>query len=214
MIARHLATLPSTGVADARAVDVRPQFPSAIVRETVTRGREPSSQTALTFFADTDLDDMEMSRARAAAAVLQTRLTAVLREELGATYSVTVTYADMAPQRGYGTMSVRFGSAPEASERLTTRVLGEVERLRTDGPSAAELQTVKATMSRALPAALRQNAFWTANLQMSHLTGRDPARIPMVTAHVEALSAEAVRDAARKDMSLERYTVVTLLPEV
>ena len=214
MVTRHLATLPSTGVAAARAADIRPQFPSSIVRETVTRGREPSGQTALTFFADTGLDDVEIFRARAAAAVLQTRLLAVLREELSATYSVAVTYADLAPQRGYGTISVRFGSAPGAAERLTTRVLGEVDRLRMDGPSAPELQAVKATMSRTLPAALRQNAYWVANLQMSQLLGGDPARIPMVIGIVDALSAESVRDAARKYMPLDRYTVVTLIPEL
>ena len=76
MVTRHLAPLSSTGVAAARAADIGPQFPSSIVRETVTRGREPSSQTALTFFADTGLDDVEIFRARAAAAVLQTRLLA------------------------------------------------------------------------------------------------------------------------------------------
>jgi zinc protease len=212
LVARHLATLPSTGVADARAVDLRPVFPASIVRETVTRGREPRSQTALTFFADTGLDDVEISRARAAAAVLQTRLTAVLREELGAIYSVAVNYADMAPQRGYGTMAVRFGSAPEASERLTTLVLTEVERLRTEGPTSLELQAAKATMSRTLTMTLQQNAHWMTNLQMAHLLGRDPARIPMVTGIVDALTAESVRDASRKYMALDRYTVVTLMP--
>ena len=92
---------------------------------------------------------------------------------------------------------MRFGSAPETAERLTTRVLGEVDRLRTDGPSAPELQAVEATMSRTLPAALRQNAYWVANLQMSQLLGRDPARIPMVIGIVDALSTESVRAAAR-----------------
>jgi zinc protease len=110
-------------------------------------------------------------------------------------------------------MSVRFGSAPEASERLTSRVLAEVERLRTDGPSAAELQAAKATMSRALTMALGQNAYWMANLQMSHLLGADPARIPKVIDMVEALSTDSIRDAARRYIPLDRYTVVTLMPE-
>jgi hypothetical protein len=48
---------------------------------------------------------------------------------------------------------------------------------------------------------------------MSYLLGRDPARIALVTGFVEALTAESVRDAARKYMPLDRYTVVTLMPE-
>ena len=59
-------------------------------RETVNKGQEPRSQTAITFFSDTGLDELESHRLRAATTVLQMRLRDVLREELGGTYSVSV----------------------------------------------------------------------------------------------------------------------------
>ena len=73
------------------------------------KGREPASQTVMSFFADTNLDGLEMHRARAAASLLGIRLRDILREELGGTYSVGVSYQNTLPLKGYGAMTVQFG---------------------------------------------------------------------------------------------------------
>ena len=73
--------------------------------------------------------------------MLQTRLRDILREELGGTYSVGVGYSNTSPQPGYGTTTVQFGSSPENVEKLTTAVMTEIDRLRRDGPSAADVRS-------------------------------------------------------------------------
>ena len=92
-----------------------------VVRETVTKGQEPRSQTVMTFFADTGLDELETHRVQAATSVLEMRLRDILREQLGGTYSVGVGYSNTSPQPGYGTTSVQFGSSPENVEKLHRR---------------------------------------------------------------------------------------------
>ena len=213
LLTAYLASLPSTGTSDAQIRDVGLTFPASVQRDSVRKGQEPRSQTAITFFADTGLDEMESHRLRAATSVLQMRLRDVLREELGGTYSVGVGYSDTAPQPGFGTTSVQFGSSPENADKLTKVVMAELDKLRREGPSDSEVQIVKETEKRELETALKQNGYWLNSLQAVHLLGRDPLRILQRTERAESLSKENIHAAFRKYFPPERHTVVTLMPE-
>jgi zinc protease len=213
LVETYLASLPSTGRAEAQARDLHLQFPQAIVRETVRKGQEPRSQTAIAFFSDPGLDEIESHRLRAGTSVLQMRLRDLLREELSGTYSVGVSYADTAPYPGYGTTTVQFGSSPENAERLTNVVLAEIDRIRREGPADADVQSVKESEKRELETAQRQNGYWLNSLQGMHMLGRDPRRILQRIERADSLTRENIQDALRKYVSPDRYTVVTLMPE-
>lgn len=213
LLAAYLGSLPSTGTPDARLGNMRLQFPPAVVRETVVKGQEPRSQTVITFFADAGHDELESHRVRAAAAVLEARLRDILREQLGGTYSVTVGYSDTQPQPSYGTVSIQFGSAPENVDRLVAAVMAEVDRLRRDGPSAADVQAVKEAEKKALEESFRQNQYWLSSLQTMHLLQRDPLRILARMERAESLSPENIHAAFRRYFPADRHTVVTLVPE-
>jgi zinc protease len=213
LIASYLGALPSTGVASSRSVDLKFQFPPTVVRETVTKGREPRSQSVVTFFSDTGLEELETHRLQAATEVIQMRLRDILREQLGGTYSVGVNYSNTSPEPGYGTTSVQFASAPENVASMLDAVMREIERLRREGPSATDVQAVKEAEKNELQTALRQNPYWLNVLQAMHVLGRDPRRIPLRAERTEQLTAENIRAAMLKYISAERYTVVTLTPE-
>jgi zinc protease len=213
LIARYLGSLPSTGAPTGKLGDLRLQFPQTIQRETVNKGQEPRSQTSITFFADTGLDEMETYRLRAATTIFEMRLRDILREQLGGTYSVSVGYSDTAPQPGYGTTSVQFGSAPENVSKLTDAVMTELDRLKSEGPDDADVQIVKETEKRDLETSFKQNGFWLNSLQAAHLLGRDPRRIAQRLERTESLTKDNIHDALRKYFPQNRYTVVTLMPE-
>jgi zinc protease len=189
------------------------QFPAAVQRETVNKGREPRSQTVISFFADTRLDELEVHRLRAATSVLENRLRDILREDMGGTYSVGVGYSDTTPDPGYGTTVVQFGSAPENVDKLTTAVMTELDRLRRDGPSAADVDKVKQAEKNDLQTSMRQNGYWLNSLQTAHLLGRDPRRIAQRIDRAESLNVANVHEAFKKYFPIDRYTVVTLMPE-
>ena len=213
LLQTYLASLPSKGAADSKTKELHLQFPPAVQRETVTKGREPRSQTVISFFADTKLEELEVHRLRAATSLLENRLRDILREELGGTYSVGVGYSDTSPEPGYGTTSVQFGSSPENVEKLTKAVMTELERLRRDGPSAADVDKVKQAEKNDLQTALRQNGYWLNSLQTAHLLGRDARRIPLRIERTESLTVENVHAAFSKYFPIDRYAVVTLMPE-
>ena len=64
LLATYIGALPSTGKPTSKRGDLRMQFPTTVVKEAVNRGQEPRSQTAITFFADTGIDEMEDHRLR------------------------------------------------------------------------------------------------------------------------------------------------------
>jgi zinc protease len=214
LIEQYLGSLPSSGKADARQGEMRLDFPRAVVRETVAKGQEPRSQTIITFFADTGLEELETHRLQAATEVLEMRLRDILREQLGGTYSVGVSYSNTSPQPGYGVTSVQFGSAPENVASLTAAVMTEIDRLRREGPSAEDVRAVKEAEKNDLQTALRQNGYWLNSLQSLHVLGRDARRILQRGERADSLTQENIHAALRKYFPNERHTEVTLMPEV
>jgi zinc protease len=209
----YLASLPSTGRSESQGRDMDLQFPRMVLRETVRKGQEPRSQTAIMFFSNTGLDELETHRLRAGANILQMRLRDVLREELGGTYSVGVAYADTSPQPGYGTTTVQFGSSPDNAQRLTDVVMAEVDKLRRDGPTDIEVNVARETEKREIETSLRQNGYWLNSLQAMHLLERDPRGILRRIERADSLTSDNIHAVVRKYFPQDRYAVVTLMPE-
>src|SRR5262249_58097656 len=119
LLARYLGALPSTGKATSHFQDRGLRFPETVKKAEVHKGREPRSTTTLTFFADAGGGESERQTALATAGVLRNRLRGLLREEMSGTYGVSVSYSDVRPVPGYGTLTVSFGSSPENAAQLT-----------------------------------------------------------------------------------------------
>jgi zinc protease len=213
LLEKWLAPLPSTGPRRTTFKDLGLTFPTGIQRAEVKKGKEPASQTVMAFFADTGLDEMEMHRARAAATLVGIRLRDILREQLGGTYGVNVSYGNVIPQKGYGAINVQFGSAPDRVEALQKAVVDEVTRLRTEGPSAADLQRVQELERRELETNGRQNAYWIGSLQTVHQLGWNAASIARRVERTNALTVPILHETIKKYLPLDRYVVVTLKPE-
>jgi zinc protease len=213
LLSKYLGGLPSKNTSDSQAGALKLQFPQAVTRETVTKGREPRSQTVISFFADASADEFEAHRLRAATGVLEARLRDILREELGGTYSVSVGYGDTLPETGYGTTTVQFGSSPENVQKLTDAVMKEVDRLRREGPSETDVKAVKEAEKNDLQESYKSNDFWLGSLQTAAILNRDPKRIALRLERADSLTPDNVHAAFQKYFPADRYTVVTLAPE-
>jgi zinc protease len=213
LLAKYIGSLPSRGAPDSQAGALRLQFPAEVKREIVSKGREPRSQTVISFFADASADEIETHRLRAATTVLENKLRDILREELGGTYSVGAGYSDILPETGYGTTTVQFGSSPENVQKLTDAVMKEVERLRRDGPSEADVKAVKETEKNDLQESYKTNGFWLGSLQTAAILNRDPKRIALRIERADSLTVENIHAAFKKYFPADRHTIVTLMPE-
>ena len=212
LIEQYIAALPSTG---KRASDDEPlgfRFPGKVETITVERGKEPRSETVLTFFAGTGGDEQEESLAEAAASLLQIRLRDILREDLGGTYSVGASYSNTMPDPSYATTSVRFGSSPDNASKLSAEVLTEIRRLAAEGPTAEDAAKVREQARRELEVAERQNGYWTSALTDAVVNGRDAAAIATRAARIDRLTPELLKSAYERYFPVSRYTHATLLP--
>jgi zinc protease len=212
LLARYVGTLPSTGRRTSQVRDVGLRFPDHVERARVTRGREPRSQAVISFFADPPPDPAEQERVAAATDVLEIALRDVLREQLGQTYSVSVNLSQQLPLRGAGYIAVGFGANPANLDGMIARVLQEVERLQTDGPTPDLTTRAKEAARRTHETALRQNGYWTRSLQAAHFLGYDPRAVLERSERIAAVTPAALRDVFGRYFPRDRRTVVTLVP--
>ena len=214
LVTKYVGSLPSTGKRTSTFKDVGLQFPAAIERAAVVKGKEPRMQTVLSFFADPPIEENEQTRVEAATEVLEISLRDILREELGETYGVSVGLSQPLPQRGGGHIAVRFTSAPENAKRMTERVMQEVERLQREGPSEDLTNRAKEAARRTHETSLRENGWWLGRLQSARLLGRDPiVAVLKRLDRIDAVSPAVLHETFKKYFPRDRYTLVTLEPE-
>jgi zinc protease len=213
LVARYIGSLPATGETTAAVRDVGLAFPRDIVRERVLRGQEPRARTVVSFYAEPPLEEHEQSRVEAAADVLQITLRDILREELGETYGVSVGLVQQLPQRGAGRIAVSFGGAPDRIDGMVNRVMQEVKRLQQEGPSDDLTTRAKETARRTWQTAQRQNGYWLGRLQSAKLLDRDPHLILTREERIDAITPQNLHEMFKQYFPLDRYTVVTLVPE-
>ncbi|HVL66157.1 MAG TPA: insulinase family protein [Vicinamibacterales bacterium] len=214
LVARYVGSLPSKGTPAGKARDVGLKFPATIERATVQKGREPKASTHISFFADPPQDPVEITRLTTATEVLEIALRDLLREELGETYTVGVDFSQETFQRGGGHVSVTFSAAPENLAKMTDRVMQEVQRLQKEGPGDDLTNRAKESARREHETGMKQNGYWLSRIQAAKLLGRDPvAHVLEREQRIRAVTPADVREMFVRYFPMDRYTIVTLLPE-
>ncbi len=187
--------------------------PKGVVERTVKKGIEPKSQTQIVFtgpFQYTPENRLAMS---ALSQVLNIRLREQLREEMGGTYGVSVNASPSRIPRQEYSFGIGFGAAPERMDSLAHEVFVQIDSLKRLGPSAKDLEKVKETQVRSYETNLKQNGYWLSQLAFCDQNGEDPHNILAYRQRVDDLTAEIVRDAARRYLNEKNYVRVTLVPE-
>jgi zinc protease len=213
LLQRYVGGLPSTGRKTAEFKDMGLRFPSSVQKAEVVKGQEPRSQTLISFFADPPFEPNEQERVIAATTILETVLRDSLREDLGQTYTVSVGLQQSPPERGDGYIAVSFGAAPENIQGMADRVFAEVKKLQADGPSQDLVSKAKEAARRDYETALKQNNYWMARLTTVHLIGGNPSDIPTRIPRIEALTVPVIQETFKKYFPMDRYTIVTLMPQ-
>ena len=214
LVARYVGSLPSTGKAASSVKDVGLKFPAAIERVTVNKGREPKVTTRISYFADPPQDANIVTRLSSAADVLEIALRDILREELGETYTVGVGFQQETFQRGGGHVAISFTAAPENLQRMTERVMQEVQRMQKDGPTEDLVNRARETALREHETGMKQNGYWLSRLQAAKLLDRDPIEHMLGReSRIKAVNVANVKEMSVTYFPMDRYTIVTLAPE-
>lgn len=211
-VERYLASLPSLRRKETWK-DVGVKTPPGIVEKRVERGIEPKSQTAIVFSGPFAFDQKERVAIRAMTEILRTRLSETIREELGGTYSIGANYGfQKIPTADYS-ITIQFGSDPQRTDELVKRVLQEVERLKTEGPTEKQVNDEKEALIREFETNSKQNGYLLNQISLRYLHGEDPAGIWNVTDFYRKLDGATIQQAAKLYLNTNRYVKVMLFPE-
>lgn len=207
----YLASLPSSGVREERRdPGIRP--PGGVVRRTVRRGVEPKARTALVFTGPAEFSREATADMSGLAEALELRLRERLREDLGGTYSVSVSGGVARDPYPRYSLTVSFGSAPERVDELTGVVFAVMDSVRASGPSQGDVDKVREASRRSRETSLRENDYWMGQLMGYDRMGWDVRMIDDEPLSM-ALTVNRIRDAARRYLDRSRYVQVSLVPE-
>ncbi len=212
LLATYLGSLPTPDIPTAyRDVGLRPV--KGVIKRAVHSGSEPKSTVSLTFTGDATFSDAEQMRLQALVEVLNIRIIEVLREKLSLIYGGSASASlGRIPYESYS-LSVTLPTGPENVDKVIAATFEEFERIKREGPAAADLAKVKQNWIQNHRRALRENGYWLGRLQSALLDGTDPAAILTHEERVQALQANEVQDAAKRYLNTGNYVQVVLYPE-
>jgi zinc protease len=98
-------------------------------------------------------------------------------------------------------------------DTLRAAVFRELERIKRDGPTPEEIETVREIQRRGEETDVKKNDFWLTALASAARYGQDPRLILRRSELRASLTPTLVRDIARKYVNESRYVQVRLLPE-
>ncbi|KQQ88981.1 pitrilysin family protein [Massilia sp. Leaf139] len=212
LLATYLGSLPTPDIPTAWCdVGLRPV--KGVVKRAVHSGTEPKSTVSLTFTGEAPFSEAEQMRLQALVEVLNIRIIEVLREELSLIYGGSAGGQLGRIPYGNYTLSVTLPTGPENVDKVLKATFDEFERLKREGPTAADLAKVKQNWIQNHRKALRENGYWLGRIQSALLDGTDPAAILTHEERVNAMSAAQVQEAARRYLNTENYVQVVLYPE-
>jgi len=214
LVEKYLASLPSTGRKETwKDRNVVP--PTSIVERRVEKGLEPQSHTRITFTGPFTYTQQERIAIRAAAAVLQTRLREILREEMGGTYSVAAQASYEKYPKPVYSFVVDFGSSPARTDELVKRVFAEIEAFKASGPTAQQLADAKEAFIREHETNIKDNDYLLSQISTKYEYGEE-GEIGVLfdlASWYQKLTVSAVQDAATRYLNTNRYVKVSLFPE-
>ena len=211
LVQRYLASLPSIGrEEEGRDVGIRP--PTGVVRRVVRAGTEPQSQTYISFTGPFEYSETESHVLASMGEVLQNRLRERLREALGGTYNVSVSAGGGREEPATYNVTIRFGSAPDRADELAAAIMADIAALQNDGPTVQEVEEVREAQRRSRELALKQNPFWVGSLSAAYQYDEDPRDILREGQRIDALTVDAIMNAARRYIDVSNYVHITLLP--
>ena len=186
---------------------------TGVIEKQVRKGIEPKSQAAIVFNGPFEYNQSERVAIRAMTEVLQTRLLETIREDLGGTYSITAnqTYAKI-PNQEYS-ITIEFGCDPKRLDELVKRVLEEVDKLKTSGPTEKQVNDEREALLREFEANTKLNSYLLGQILLKYQYGEDSAGLWLIPDYYKKIDAAMIQQAAKTYLNPANQVKVTLVPE-
>ncbi|MFL6659232.1 MAG: M16 family metallopeptidase [Massilia sp.] len=212
LIATYLASLPTPEIrVGYKDPEIRPV--TGVVKKDLHSGSEAKSTVSINFSGDTSYSEPEVMRMGAMIDVMNIRIIEVLREKLSLIYGGGLSGGISKVPRPRYVLTAQFPTGPANVDKVIAATFAEIERMKTEGPSVADLNKVKQNWLQNHQKSLRENGYWLSGLQSAILYGTDPEEMLAYEKRVNALSTDDLKEAARRYFDTNNYVQMVLYPD-
>ncbi len=212
LLEKYIGSLPSTHRNEMWR-DMTPDFPEGKVIVEVPKNSEPQSQVAMVWDGDFKWKVKDRQGFVILMDILSIKCRESMREDQGGVYGVSINgSASKYPTPSYSITS-SWGCNPEKIDTLALTLLGEMTRIKEDGPTETDLNKVKETMIRERETQVKENSFWLAYIQNHYLYGNRMLSLDEYKDLVNSFTIKDIRNIARKYLDTDHYVRVALTPK-
>lgn len=103
--------------------------------------------------------------------------------------------------------------APQNTEKVIAAALGEIKKIQENGPEPGDLEKFKANWRVTHRKALRDNVYWSRQIQTSALHQRTMVPSEVMEKLTDELTVKDIQDAANLYLQEGMYIQVVAMPE-
>ncbi|MFD2161629.1 M16 family metallopeptidase [Paradesertivirga mongoliensis] len=212
LLEQYLGALPTNKRVEA-AKDLGIVPPAGTLTKTVFKGQEPKATVRLVFSGDYVYNEDNNNQLDALGEVLQIKLIERLREEESGVYSPGARMGYSKYPRNRYSFTVSFGCAPENIDKLVAATLDEINKVKTKGAAAGDIEKFIAEETRSTETQLKQNGFWLGYLGGQYQNNDSPTQVLTYLESLKKITPATLKDAANKYLSGKNLIKFILLPE-
>jgi zinc protease len=214
LVETYIASLPSTHAKETWR-DLGVSRPSGVVQRTVRKGIAPKASVAIVFSGPFMYDDPHILALRTMTLVLQSRLTDVIRQELGGTYAISVTPAvDKFPKPFYR-VRIEWTCDPGRTADLVQRVFSEIQFVKTAAFTADGIVLIREGLLRDFERNSQENGYLLNQIARRYEDGdaESASAVQSMPDQIAMLAGAAIQQAAVTYLNTSAYVQVVLTPE-
>jgi len=212
LLEEYLGSLPSVKRVE-KAKDLGIVLPAGKITKTVYKGQEEKATVRLVFSGDYIYNEDTNNQLDALGEVLQIKLIERLREEESGVYSpgTRMSYSKF-PRNRYS-FTVAFGCAPENIDKLVSATLDEINKIKTNGAQAGDIEKFLAEERRSTETQLKQNGFWLEYINAQLQNNESPTQVLTYLESLKKINPEGLKETAKRYLSGDNFIKLVLLPE-
>ena len=193
--------------------DINFTFPFFPKNENIYMGSEEKSKTKITFYKAGKFDFDTQYQIQAMTEILKVRLRKLLREDMSATYGVSVWPYSLSPGDEYATITISFGSSPDNVDAMTDAIFAAIKTFKKEGPTQEEVQNIIEKDLNQREINLETNKYWLRSIVSCIKHDLHPNDILTRNDRIKSNTPKIARKLAKKHFSKYRYSKITLYPE-
>lgn len=212
LVAAYLGSLPAKPVTSSfKDLGVRPV--KGVIKKEVHIGADAKSNVILIFTGEVPYSNQAQVKLNMLSEVMNIKLIESLREDMSGVYGGGMSGSlSKNPYNSY-TVSISFPCGPENVDKLIAATWVEIEKVKKDGPSEADLNKVKETLTKGYFESVKDNGYWLSRILQTVELGVDLDDILTTEKRINGVTVKDLKDAANRYFNEKNYLQIVLFPE-